>query len=99
MQKIYETIEVDLTEDMAQKLCNLGLELINEDKNALIEYAAVKVLEQAIEHPEELKRLAEKYREEHKDEICPKCDFLMDKKEISGTAEEAFICSNCNYKS
>ena len=100
MKKVYDVIEVELEEDTIDKLAAFGLEQIAKDKHALVEYAAVKILERVIEHPEEFKELAEKYRAEHPDEICPKCDFLMERKNVADNGGKCMIlvCPNCNYE-
>jgi hypothetical protein len=91
MKKTYEIIELDLKPEIIEKLAEYGLEKIKNDKDALVEYAAVKILEKIVEDPSDFKKELEEYKIAHPEEICKKCGFLMDKDE-KGT----LICKNCN---
>ena len=99
MQKTYEIIEIELKPEIIDKLCEYSLEQIKNDKGALIDYIVPKILDKVVENPEEFKKIAEDYRKNHLDQICPRCDFLMDEKSIPGINEDALVCSNCNYSS
>lgn len=60
MKKVYETIELDLDQNTIDGLAAFALEKIKDDKQALVEYAAVHILTRILEDEEEMKRIAEK---------------------------------------
>ena len=97
MKKTYEIIELELDDKLIDNLVVYALDKIKNDQQALIEYAVNDILEHVVNNEGEFKKIAEKYREEHKDEICPRCDFMMDKKCVEGINEEALVCPECNY--
>lgn len=68
MQKVYEVIEIDMEEEILDKLVAYGLEKIKNDRQALIEYAVNDVLTYVIEHEEEFKKIAEEHKKEKQDD-------------------------------
>ena len=100
MKKTYEILELDLEEEVIESIVKFALETIVNDRDALVEYGALKILENVVGHPEKIKQVVKKYREKHKDEICPKCDFLMNKKNVADNGGKCIllVCSNCNHQ-
>jgi len=64
MKKVYEVIELELENDLIDNLVAHGLEKIKNDRQALIEYAINDVLTYIVEHEDEFKKIAKKYKKE-----------------------------------
>jgi rubrerythrin len=91
MKKVYETIEVELSDKIIEGLCDYALEAIKNDRDALIDYAAGKILSEIVNNPGEFERIIKKYREDNPHLICSECDYLMD--EENGE----MVCPNCRH--
>ena len=63
MKKIYETIDIELEEDIVEKLAEFGLEKIKNDRQELINYAANYILQWIVDNEEEFERMVEREKE------------------------------------
>jgi len=63
MKKIYETIDIELEEDIVEKLAEFGLEKIKNDRQELINDAANYILQWIVDNEEEFERMVEREKE------------------------------------